>query len=110
MLLILVLVVVFLLILRFRVKDRVMCTVEVVGFSDNVVGTVVADSVPVNPVQSQNPFNVLVDGQVPEVSPRKTRAAAEGVAVLINQLKPKGKGGGKKKGKGGQKGGASPVV
>ncbi|KAK8515114.1 hypothetical protein V6N12_001274 [Hibiscus sabdariffa] len=38
-------------------------------------------------------------------SPRKVRVAADGVAVLMNQLKPKGKGGGgnKKKGKGGKR-------
>ncbi|KAK8973693.1 hypothetical protein V6N11_084391 [Hibiscus sabdariffa] len=45
----------------------VLSTIEVVSFSDNFVGTVVADSVPVNPVQSQNSFNVLVDGQVLEL-------------------------------------------
>ncbi|KAK8502077.1 hypothetical protein V6N12_012531 [Hibiscus sabdariffa] len=48
------------------VESGVLSTIEVVSFSDNFVGTVVADSVPVNPVQSQNSFNVLVDGQVLE--------------------------------------------
>ncbi|KAK8675172.1 hypothetical protein V6N13_033242 [Hibiscus sabdariffa] len=59
-------------------------SVKVELSDDTVVGTVVADLVPIDHVQSQNPFSVLVDGQVPEVSPRKTRAAAEGVAELIN--------------------------
>ncbi|KAK8564059.1 hypothetical protein V6N12_036190 [Hibiscus sabdariffa] len=66
------------------------------------VGTGVASSVlsqdPVLVVDKvlprDNPFSILAEGQSSEASPRKSREAADGVPELMNQLKPKGKGGG----------------
>ncbi|KAK8648745.1 hypothetical protein V6N13_129488 [Hibiscus sabdariffa] len=85
--------------------------VKVVGSSSNDVGVAVVGSFGVGSgsgqLASSNRFDDLcsvAEGQeAPVVSPRKQRIAAGGVADLMEQLKPKGKVGQKKRGKGVQK-------
>ncbi|KAK8673859.1 hypothetical protein V6N13_112169 [Hibiscus sabdariffa] len=74
----------------------------------SILSGVVQDHDLVLETENVNQFCLLVED--PDC-PKKSRAAADGVYVLMNQLKPKGKGGGnKKKGKGGKRGGGSPVA
>ncbi|KAK8703605.1 hypothetical protein V6N13_047255 [Hibiscus sabdariffa] len=64
-------------------------------------------------LSNANQFEVLDENQEVVVpSPKKSRIAAEGVADLMNKLKPKGKGGAKtkKQGKSGKRGGDFNII